>query len=127
MSVTTCKGRGIYLIQKETGFEVHVRLELGVMDQAERFKRIVNEQLSWSGTGIHACMIRHGNKLHFQSSDFTLWNKSEVDKVFVNVWNSLTIFEAEINLKKRKRQVRDVFNKCKDSDRIEQIAKILGV
>ena len=127
MSVTTCKGRGIYLVQEENDFEVHVRLNPDVVDQAERLKCIVNEQLAWSGTGIHACMIRYGYEIHFQSSDFVPWNQSDADEVFVNVWNSLTIFETEINLKKRKRQVRDVFNKCKDAEKIEQIAKILGV
>jgi len=30
-------------------------------------------------------------------------------------------------LKRRKRQVRDAFNKCKDPQRIEEIAKVLGV
>jgi hypothetical protein len=125
MSVTICKGRGIYVVQEGNEFEIHVKLNREILDQADALKRILNEQLTWSGTGIHACMVRHGNKLHFQSSSFTSWNKDEADKVLANIWDSLTLFETNLILKKRKRQVRDAFNKCNDLRKIERIATIL--
>jgi hypothetical protein len=52
--------------------------------------------------------------------------KTQSKELFISLlWEALGVLEGENAIKKRKRQVRDVFNKCKDPALIERVAEVL--
>ena len=133
MSVTNCLGNGMYLVEDEDGFEVHVFLTKDLFSHSSQLKDMVNCQLS--GTGIHACMTNYQDKemIHFQSSAFLKWDKKIADLVIDAVKTSLPEFKQKIHLQKAVRVLREeynlYFNICTDFDKalkkIEELRAVL--
>ncbi len=104
---------------------MHLRIEpdLEKMIDHEELRRRINHVLVINDVHVRTFVSWQGNEIHFKSSNFAPWKKEDAEFIAEIVQT----INLDLRFKKRKRQVRDAFNKCKDSEKIEEIAKILGV
>ncbi len=129
MSVITCKGHGTYLVENDGEFKVHFRIESDIKNVmgSDELRRRVNNALLAYDTCVRTCAFLYNDEIHFKPSNFTPWTNLEAELICRMVQVCGSELNEELRFTKRVRQVRDAFNKCKDPERIKQIAKILGV
>ena len=134
MSMTVCKGNGVYLVEKDDdGFEVHLRVDLDIkgstIDITDVLWRRVSGALSTYSaySPLRIGVARCNDGVCFYPSDSTSWTKLEAERICEIVKAQNAQLSKELRFKKRVRQVRDALNKCKDAQKIKQIANILGV
>ena len=124
MEIATMEN-SVKIEQAEGDFQVHAQLTEEQLGNIDDLKALINQSLSRHD--IHACMFRFGNVVIFASSSYGAWSEKKAQIVFDKVVECLPVYELNIKLTKRKRQVRDALNKCTDPTLIEEIGRLLRV